>query len=585
MTFSGMGVWQSVLLLGAAAAAAAWLFRLKVRPPRVSVPSLLLWRRVLAEQRELSWWDRVRRAVSLAATVAIALALALAVTRPVVSTGGRGSGRVLLVMDSSLSMQAKVSSGGTRWTRAVAAARREAASHGDVILATTADGVIEGPTADLALIDAALDSLAPRSSDAGGWPRLTGVSSVHFFTDGAMPRPLDPAVIVHSAYEPAPNVAITAFGTRPATSASGRAEAYLEVSNYAPFSQQAHLTVTRGAAVILDRSAALSAGEALRQVLALEPGGAPRLIAHVSADRDALSLDDEAVAWMEEAHVISLDVVSDRPGVFVSLLQRDPSLRVRAVAPADYQPGAADVFLFDRWLPPAPPVKPALCVAPPDAPWLGARRADEPSPAWVLRQRHPVLAGVDPSTLEIRHVRAYEATEVLSLAASEKGASLVSVRDRPQSRLVIFGFAAADSNLESAAAFPVLVGNAIEWLARPRLAEPGPPGPRVLPLSTTKVTAPSGRPVPIVRAGDGVVAEMNVPGLYLVEAGGARSVITIGVTSPQLSNLSATSVPGASARRTFAVAAGGRPWWLYAVAFAWILVVLEWWTWQRRITV
>ena len=42
-----MAAWQALLLLAVAAAAAAALFLMKVRPPRVHVPSLLLWQRVL----------------------------------------------------------------------------------------------------------------------------------------------------------------------------------------------------------------------------------------------------------------------------------------------------------------------------------------------------------------------------------------------------------------------------------------------------------------------------------------------------------------------------------------------------------
>ena len=48
-------------------ALAAWLFLRKLRPPRMLVPSLLLWRRVLDEPRELTLWERIRRAVSLVA--------------------------------------------------------------------------------------------------------------------------------------------------------------------------------------------------------------------------------------------------------------------------------------------------------------------------------------------------------------------------------------------------------------------------------------------------------------------------------------------------------------------------------------
>ena len=55
------------------------------------IPSLLLWRRVLDEARELTLWERIRRAVSLIVTVAIALTLALAVTRPALRSGARVS--------------------------------------------------------------------------------------------------------------------------------------------------------------------------------------------------------------------------------------------------------------------------------------------------------------------------------------------------------------------------------------------------------------------------------------------------------------------------------------------------------------
>src|SRR5262245_1606891 len=106
MTFGAMAAWQAALLIAAAGGAAIWLFLLKVRPPRVTVPSLLLWARVLSESREATLWERIRRAVSLVITAAIAIALALAVTRPSSSNRGAaagraGSDRLLIVLDSS----------------------------------------------------------------------------------------------------------------------------------------------------------------------------------------------------------------------------------------------------------------------------------------------------------------------------------------------------------------------------------------------------------------------------------------------------------------------------------------------------
>src|SRR5450432_1728281 len=107
MTFGAMAVWQAWTLLAVAGAAAAALFLIKLRPPRLLIPSLLLWRRVLDESREATRWERIRRAVSLVVTILIAVALAFAVVRPARAvTGSGGRGRVLIVLDSSWSMLA-----------------------------------------------------------------------------------------------------------------------------------------------------------------------------------------------------------------------------------------------------------------------------------------------------------------------------------------------------------------------------------------------------------------------------------------------------------------------------------------------
>ena len=285
-----MSAWQALLLIGAAGAVAAWLFLIKIRPPRVNVASLLFWRRVLDQKRDETWWERVRRAVSLAATVLIAVALAMAVARPGPRTASSSRGKVLIVLDSSWSMLASTS-GGTRWDRAVREARALAASAGgdDIALATTADGLVEGPTSDLALIETALDRLAPTGGATAPWPRVGGADTVHFLTDGAHMRSLDRSVVVHSVYEAAANAAITAFDARPIPSGGeAAAEAYLEIVNYAPKEQQVRVTITRGPSVVFDQPVKLAAGETVRQVAPLAAAGGPRLLAKITAAADAL---------------------------------------------------------------------------------------------------------------------------------------------------------------------------------------------------------------------------------------------------------------------------------------------------------
>ena len=587
MSFGALAAWQAMLLVGAAGAAAAWLFYLKVRPPRVAVPSLLLWTRVLDQKRDLTWWERVRKAVSLAATVLVAALLALAVTRPGPAMAGAGArGRVLIVLDSSWSMLARTSSGETRWDRAVDFARRLAAGAGgdDVALATTAEGLVEGPTSDVALVETAITALRPTGGDDVAWPRVGGAAVVHFVTDGAVARPPDPRVEMHSVYEPAPNVAITAFDVRRAAMPGGEHEAYLELDNYADVAQAVRILVTRGTEAIADTTVDMAPGEAVRQTFPLGPGE-PRLRARVSAEHNALAADDEAVAWFDAAQPIAVTVVSADPGALGLLFERHAGVEAQYVAPGRYAPDQSDVLVFYGWLPPDPPGKPALVLAPDTTPWLGQRTVEERDVRWIVAGRHPVLAGVDPQTLDIRRVVGFEGPGLVPVATSVAGTPLVLVADDRDRRLVVLNMSLADSNLPFSPAFPVFVGDAVEWLARPSIASSGRPGLVELPASTRRLTAPGGNDVPLAPAGDRQVARLTEPGLYLADVGGARAVVPVNAGRPETSNLVRTSLSDAEVAAGADAAGATAVWWPYALIAAFVLTSVEWWTWQRRITV
>ena len=594
MTFAAMPAWQAWLLLLAAGAAAAWIFLIKLRPPRTVVPSLLLWQRVLDESRELTLWERIRRAVSLVATVAIALMLAFAAVQPERRAGGQSakSGRRLIVLDSSLTMLAHTPSGETRWERAVAHAKRLSAAYsGDVALATTGDGLVEGPTTDRALIDAALDRIAPIGSDRTLWPHLAGAAEVHFLTDGALARASEPDVVIHSVFEAVPNVAITAFAVRPSFDPERAADAYLEVANYSSSSQRVQVVMTRGATPVMDRTIDMSAGESLRQVIPIARGGSEALRTHVEARQNALAIDDDAFAWVDRAQRLAVLVVSDDPAWLTSLLARDPALRGSTVSTREY-PGAedADLVIFDRWAPPSAPRNPALYIAPPrDTAWLletaGRSAADEARPRWVQTGSHPVVRGVDPGTLTIERARTYTAVNVFAVARSARGTPLVSIVETPEQRAVIVAFGPGDSNLASAPAFPILIGNAFDWLMAPFGHDSRTPGLASLNDAVKSVAGPRGSSVPLAHVNHTALGVLRAPGLYVVEGGGARGTIAVNAGDPRLSDLTKTTLSGTSQAGLVRPGASMRPWWIYAAIIAFALALLEWWTWQRRITV
>jgi hypothetical protein len=281
---------------------------------------------------------------------------------------------------------------------------------------------------------------------------------------------------------------------------------------------------------------------------------------------------------------MAVTVVSDDPAPLTALLSRFPFLQPTFVTTAAYRAGSADAVIFDRWLPPAAPSQPALCIVPPAASWLGKPGAEEKQPRWITPGTHPVVVGVDPLTVDIKRARAYDGDGLEPVARSASGTPLVLVLDRPDRRLVTLTFGFADSNLASAPAFPVLMANALEWLARPTDEGGRRPGWISLPASTTRLTAPDGKAVPLTRVGTSVAAPVTTPGFYVADAAGSHRLIAVNIGDPQVSNLAHTTLaPGTIADQ--GAAGFGRPWWLYALGLAFALAAAEWWTWQRRITV
>jgi hypothetical protein len=599
MSFGALAGWQAWLALAVTAGLFSYLFYMKIRAPRVAVPSLLLWQRVLDEAREMTLWERIRKTVSWLVIMAIGVMLVLAMLRPAPSVTAAGGGRRLIILDSSWSMGTRTSAGETRWDRAIAEARAliQSSAGDEVAVATTADGLVEGPTTDAVLLEAALDRLVPAGGEDSDWPKLANVSKVHFLTDGTVPRAiadLEAAgadVVVQSVFEAAPNVAITAFEVFEPGDPEAQAEGYLELANYSAEPQTARLVVTRGTREVGDVQIDLAAGEAVRQIVALGTDGDARVRARIIAPDNALAVDDEAVAWISRAETLAVTVVSAEPGFLKVLFDRLPGMRVTYIAPGVYdQPrqGAEHVLVFDHWVPPTAPTTPALFVSPmltPGTEWLGTSR-DESKPEWATADRHPVLRGVDPATVTLDRARSVESDTWTPVARSATGVPLVSVRESVDTRGVMlgFGFLEAESNVALQPAFPVLVVNALEWLGRPTLAGQLRPGVVAVDAALTRVISAHGDTLPITAFGDAQLVRFPEPGLYLAEGGGMRTTFAVNVGDPQVSNVARTSLSEAVQAQS-AAARENDPWWPWIVGLAFVLVLVEWWTWHRRITV
>jgi hypothetical protein len=110
--------------------------------------------------------------------------------------------------------------------------------------------------------------------------------------------------------------------------------------------------------------------------------------------------------------------------------------------------------------------------------------------------------------------------------------------DRPIARSQSGRFRRRISNLANAPAFPCCSATPSSGSRVHRMASCAELGPWSCPAGNRARGVADAWPVPVVKSGDRAVARLSLPGLYLVEAGGARGVIGVNVGDPDVSNLS-----------------------------------------------
>jgi len=585
-TFGALSGWTVAGLAAAIGAVVTGLFFMKVRHPRVLVPSLLLWRRVLDEDTQVSFWERVRKIVSYAVTVLVPLLVVFALGRPERHAAGSGGGPLTIVIDSSLSMLAARPDGRTRWQAARDRALSLAGGDSDVTVLTTADGIVGGPTSDREALRVALSDVAP--AEPGPFPELAQglapASNTIFITDGVRSYDVPAGVRVESVFEAADNAAITAFDIRRDWRAPARYEAYVELANYSASPRQVTLAIDVAGTRIFERPIAMSADEIIRHSLPFEAGeGGVVHAALVNAPGDAIEQDDEAFAWVASARPSVVTLVTRRNPPLETLLSFDGTVTVRRIEPEQYRGAGEGVVVFDRWTPDRPPQQPALFVMPPAAPWLLMGGAPERTAVWARAdESHAAVRGVDGRTLRFDEVNVYDLKDWQPLAFSARGTPLVAVREPGGVAQAIFAFDLTRGNIANDPAFPVLVGDVLEWFARARPVRVEAPGAIRLPGDVTAVRRADRGSADVHRVGDVMVADLRAPGLYLADRPSGQLAIAINAGSRASSNVRYSSRADAASGSAPAAAAGL---WVWLVAIALVIVAVEFYTWHRRITV
>jgi hypothetical protein len=575
--------------IGALLALVTGIYLLKPPPRRWVVPSNLLWEQVLRQSRKVMdrwrWW----MSLLLTALIACLIATALLQTSPGVTAAG---GRLVLVVDDSATMATRTSDGRDRFQHALARARVLIQQHASILVADTAHRLPAPVFGDRDAALQALEKLQVSYADGAEFPPIAQarvdqllVKAV-FVSDGVEIPAVPAGVEVVSVFEPAFNVGITAFDVRLSPGDASRAQALVEVSNAAPESVVAEIEVTdrdgRRAQSRLSPGA-MQGASTMIDVSELADGP---LAARIRSPGDALAIDDVAYAWSPARRSLRVGLVTRGSEFLEKALRAVPRVQLSVMSPADYRDAETlDMWVFDRFSPRQAPAHASLSFHPPNATWLPQRMGDRVNPTvhgW--NAGHPLLENLALDDLLIDHAQSFSPTDALVLLKSRHDAALI-VAQESNPRRVAVGFSLEESNFALNSGFPLFLANSLNWLSAEPSSRARTLGTVMIPMRGARVVGMDGKEVETITAPQGSVFQADRPGIFTAVNKESVERVAVNVFSSRVSQVNASKLQPMAETVIVAKPVTAMPLWRLWLMLACGLLLVEWWTWNRHMTV
>ena len=584
MTFLALTPLQTALLAFLITGVIVALYFLKLRHRRVFISSSILWRRVLDERQSHSLWEKLRRILSIVVAVTIALLIALSLARPEVASLTGKNERIVIVLDTSPTMNTQTGDGQTRWQHAAARAKDLLDSGGPTTefrVIDTSDNTASAFTTDRNEVRKLIGEMSPKSAEPQ-FPKVDGRDSqVYFVSDGVALHTAPSFVRRISVFEAANNVGITAFEIRSIPSTPLGYEAYLEVQNFGQ-PTEAGITLSGPGGQRINKTVRLATEQIYQEVFDLSQftGGAIRAAAQ-SKD-DALALDDVAFGYLPVKRKTRTLLVTRGNNFLETLLKLDNYVDLSVTDPANYRESPnIDAYIFDRFAPAAAPLRPALIIGAPNASWLRPSTGEVQKPEITTwSENHPVMQYVSVHDLSIERAARIDPANLTVIAAS-KQTPLIVASEKPKWVMLTFDLESSDFPFH--VGFPVFIENVLAWFNREQLALKRSPGIVDVPLPNAQIRTIDGKTVPSDQQLNKTVFQTSEPGLYGATQGDLRIHVAVNLANPAFSDINR------SVFKTDRAAASQHYWlrrelWFYMLLAAAVLIGLEWFTYHRRIT-
>ena len=429
------------------------------------------------------------------------------------------------------------------------------------------------------------------------------------------------------------NVGIVAFNVRRYIANKAAYEVFIEIQNFGTEPAKRKLTLQNGSNPIDTRDIDLAPGQRIRQIYeklpasddnklraALSPftQGPDKKI--VKGGSDAFALDDIAYALLPARKKQKvLMVTEDNLFLEAALLVYD-NVDPLKVTPAEYtaKPQVADgmdVVIFDDFTPDIPPAAPTSLLyfhpSGPNSPF--AVRGELANPRITeVDEDHPVMRWITMSDVYTDKSNTFvvDAKRGESTIAYSVRDSIIAAKRENRRKILAVGYSLPAAGRESATdmplkvSFPMMIVNALDWFAGDTadLLTTYPTGQReripldgVVGATEAVVKGPDGRETrtPII---DGLATFYGSQvGYYDVTAKDAKghTMAQIALAANLASQNESDIAPSVeltlggkklAAPEAFAITRSQKLWW-YFVLLALALIVAEWITYHRRITV
>lgn len=628
MELTGLTLGQLLGVLGAVGGAVVVLYLLRLRRRRVTVPFVKLWEAVLSERQTTRLFSQLKRWLSLLVALAVVALLAFALGDPRYE-GATDEGRSLVVLvDASASMQA-TDVDPSRFDAAIEETRELVESLGpaDRLLIAQMDATarpLSPLTGDRRVLRAAVDSLAvtDMAVDSRAGVRLAldvlrgePNAEVILVTDGGMPE----AATLEDRLEEAgmrlswiaigrssDNVAVSAFSVRRYPLDKSQTEVLMELWNPTDDARQVELTLLGDDEPVEVERLELGPHERLRRFFRNISGVDERLEARIrptDGGADHLPADDAAYARLPQRRRARVLAVTEENLYLQAALLLDEYLNVTQVTPSEYvSSGDHDVVIFDGFVPAEPPKSHALYLHPdprPDTdrgPLEVVGTLERPFFDRVDR-KHPVVRFTALSDINVGTALEVKTRDGDHVVAADRRGPLIVAGRRNGYRMVALTFDPRQSDLPLRVAWPLLLLNSIDWFVEENDSDtfssyrtgetwqlPVPAG-----AEEARIVDPDGRErsVPVVD-GRAVYAGTDT-GFYTLRTPGSDETFAVNlgpVDESIIEPRESLELAGTKAGTVTEARAGLRKeLWLYLVAAALALLMVEWLTYHRRWTV